>query len=245
MERAASCRPARPPRRRSAAAGSDSSSARSRPRRGPHPVLGRGLRLGARPALPARRRFLSRDGPFANLAFGFAVAFFAAEPALLLRRRPGRDADRRPARHRAARHDRHAAAADVQRAAGRGPDHAGRHLLRRAIRRLDHRHPGQPAGRDRRRRHLHRRLPDGAAGTRRPGPRHRGDRLLRRRHVRHAPDRAVRPAAGGSCPALRRAGIFLADADGPRGGRRPQPGDWSSPSPWWRSASCSASSATT
>jgi putative tricarboxylic transport membrane protein len=49
-----------------------------------------------------------------------------------------------------------------------GADHAGRHLLRRAVRRLDHRHPGQPAGRivlggDR-----DRRLPDGAQG--RAGP---------------------------------------------------------------------------
>jgi hypothetical protein len=30
--------------------------------------------------------------------------------------------------------------------AGRRADHAGRHLLRRAVRRLHHRHPGQPAG---------------------------------------------------------------------------------------------------
>ena len=58
-------------------------------------------------------------------------------------------------------------------AAGRRADHAGRHLLRRAVRRLDHRDPGQPAGRNLGGGHLHRRLPDGAAGPRRTGARHR------------------------------------------------------------------------
>ena len=43
-------------------------------------------------------------------------------------------------------------------------DHAGRHLLRRAVWRLDHRHPGQRAGRDVVGRHLHRRPRDGQAG---------------------------------------------------------------------------------
>ena len=43
-------------------------------------------------------------------------------------------------------------------------------------------------------------------------------RLVLRRHRRHAADRAVRPAARRDRAEIRRAGIFLADADGP--GRR-------------------------
>ena len=109
-------------------------------------------------------------------------------------------------------------------AAGRRADHAGRHLLRRAVRRLDHRDPRQPARRDVRRRHLHRRLPDGAAGPRRAGARHRRHRLVLRRHLRHAADRARRSAARGDRAEVRRAGIFLADADGPGRRRRARPG---------------------
>ena len=60
--------------------------------------------------------------------------------------------------------DRDAAADHLRAAAGVGADHAGRHLLRRAVRRLDDGDPGQPAGRVVVGRHLHRRLPDGAAG---------------------------------------------------------------------------------
>ena len=37
--------------------------------------------------------------------------------------------------------------ANLRPAAGRGADHAGRYLLRRPVRRFDHRHSGQPAGR--------------------------------------------------------------------------------------------------
>src|SRR3954453_13889672 len=46
-------------------------------------------------------------------------------------------------------------------------------------------HPGEPARRDLPRGPLHRRLPDGAAGPRRTGTRHRRDRLVLRRHGRH------------------------------------------------------------
>ena len=51
-----------------------------------------------------------------------------------------------------------------------GAHHAGRYLLRCAIWRLHHCHPGQPARRDLVGRHLYRRLPDGAARTGRRGP---------------------------------------------------------------------------
>ena len=52
--------------------------------------------------------------------------------------------------------------------AGRLADHARRHLLRRAVWRLDHRDPDQPAGRILLGRDRDRRLPDGAQG--RAGP---------------------------------------------------------------------------
>ena len=104
--------------------------------------------------------------------------------------------------------------------AGRGDDHARRHLLRRAIRRLDHGHPGEPARRNLVGGDLHRRLPDGAAGPRRPGARDRRHRLVLRRHRRHAAHCAVWAAARRHRAEIRRAGIFLADADGPRRRRR-------------------------
>ena len=69
------------------------------------------------------------------------------QPALLLHRRAARHGGRRAARPRPGRHHRHAAADHLRPAAGLVPDHAGRHLLRRPVRRLDHRDPDQPAGR--------------------------------------------------------------------------------------------------
>ena len=73
--------------------------------------------------------------------------------------------------------------------------HARRHLLRRAVRRLDHRDPDQPAGRivlggDR-----DRRLSDGAAGPGRTRAGGRGARLVLRRHGRDRVPRAARAAA--------------------------------------------------
>ena len=59
--------------------------------------------------------------------------------------------------------------------------HAGGHLLRRAVRRLDHVDPGEHARRGVVDRHLHRRPSDGAAGARRGGARRRGARLVLRR----------------------------------------------------------------
>ena len=78
---------------------------------------------------------------------GFGVAFTPHQPAVLPSSAAARHADRRAARHRPGRDHRDAAAGDLRAAAGVGADHAGRHLLRRAVRRLDHRDPGQPAGR--------------------------------------------------------------------------------------------------
>ena len=92
-----------------------------------------------------------------------------------------------------------------------GLDHARRHLLRRAVRRLDHRDPGQYSGRDLLRRHHARRLPDGAARPRRAGARHRRDRLVHRRLHRHAGGRLFRPAACRGRAQVRPGGLFFAD----------------------------------
>ena len=53
-------------------------------------------------------------------------------------------------------------------------------------------------------RHLHRRLPDGAAGPGGPGARHRRDRLVLRRLRRHRHHRARRAAADQGRAAVRR-----------------------------------------
>ena len=64
-------------------------------------------------------------------------------------RLPDRHADRRAARHRADRDHLDPAALHLRHLAGRLDDHARRHLLRRAVRRLDHGDPGAHAGRGR------------------------------------------------------------------------------------------------
>ena len=129
----------------------------------------------------------------------------ALEPPVLPHRRADRHADRRPAGHRPGRDRRDAAADHVLSAAGLGADHARRHLLRRPVWRLDHRDPGQPSGRELLRRHLPRRLPDGAAGPRRAGARGRGAELAVRRAVCDLLHRAVRAAArrGRACCSAR------------------------------------------
>ncbi len=67
--------------------------------------------------------------------------------------------------------------------------------------------------------HLPRRLPDGPPGPRRQGARHRGDRLVLRRHRRDTPGGGIRPAARGTGPEVRPRGLLLAHGAGPhRGG---------------------------
>ena len=130
-------------------------------------VLRHGLRQRARRADAAARHLVRRVG-----AHGHARQSCArlpdgdepVEPALLPDRRVPRHRGRRAARHRPDRHHRDAAADHVRPAAGLGADHAVGHLLRRAVRRLDHRDPDQPAGRIRLGGDRARRLPDGAPG---------------------------------------------------------------------------------
>ena len=144
----------------------------------------------------------------------------APEHRLLLHRRAARHRHRRAARHRAGDHGCHAAADLVHAAAGVGADPARRHLLRRAVRRLDHGHPGQHPGRGVVGRHHHRRPPDGAARSRRTGARHRRHRLVLRRLRLDAADRVRGAAARGRRAAIRPGGIFLADGLRADRGRR-------------------------
>ena len=110
-----------------------------------------------------------------HLALGFSTAFSALNLFYCLIGVLPRHGDRRAARPRAGRHDRDAAAGHVRPRAGLRADHAGRHLLRRAVRRLDDGDPGQPAGRVVVGGHRARRLPDGAQraapASRSPPPR--------------------------------------------------------------------------
>src|SRR5262249_57052888 len=114
------------------------------------------------------------------------------------------------------------------------------HLLRRAVRWLDHGNPREPPGRDVVSRDLHRRPPDGEAGEGGGRARHRRARFLLCRLRVDAPDRAVLAAACQGRPVVRCARIFLADGARPdRGGGagsrldRPggPPGDPPAPAP--------------
>ena len=125
-----------------------------------------GLKLQL-PVWPCVPRLGDRHGAPHNLSIGFEVAVSLPEPAVRVLRRAPRHADRRAARHRSGADDRDAAAHHVRAAAGLRAHHARRHLLRRAVRRIDDRHSGQPAGRVVVGGHMHRRLPDGATGHRR------------------------------------------------------------------------------
>ncbi len=181
-----------------------------------------------------------------NLALGFATAASPENLFFCLDRRAARHADRRAAGHRRHGDHRHAAADHLPARAGLLAHHAGRHLLRRAVWRLDHGHPDQHAGRILVRRHRHRRLPDGAQGQGRNGARRRGARLLLRRHGRDPAGRDLRAAADRHRAEVRRGRIFLADGARPRLGRsRSRTARSSRRWPWWCSACCSASSAPT
>src|SRR5262249_7471099 len=149
--------------------------------RGAGPAAARNARGGARPHRSLLGHLHSRtgidhpglagvvDGAFAQSRSRIWRGADAREPVLRAHRRADRDVDRSSSRHRPDRDHRDAAAADFSSRADVGLDHARRHFLRRAIRRIDDRYPGEPAGRDFLGGHLHRRSPDGAAGPRPPG----------------------------------------------------------------------------
>ena len=120
----------------------------------------------------------------------------ADEPAVGPHRRHARHLRRRAARRRPGAHRGDAAAADRQARPDRRAHHVRRHLLRRDVRRLDHHHPAQHAGRIGLDRDRARRQQDGQGRPRRPGARDQRDRLVRRRHHRHAAAHAARAAGG-------------------------------------------------
>ena len=146
----------------------------------------------------------------------------AEESRLRAARLSPRHADRRLARHRADPDHRDAAADHVRARAAVLADHAGRHLLRRAIWRLDHLYPGEHPRRSRLDRHLPRRSRDGEAGPRRRRARSGRLRLVFRRLRRHRLHRGVRPAAGGHRAGVQLARLFF--AHGARARHRGDPG---------------------
>jgi hypothetical protein len=81
-----------------------------------------------------------------NLALGFSVALSFQEPAFALLGALIGHRHRRAAGHRAGGHHLAPAADHLRPAGDHGHHHAGGHLLRRAVRRLHHGHPAQPAG---------------------------------------------------------------------------------------------------
>ena len=144
----------------------------------------------------------------------------AQERRALLSRLPDRHADRRAAGRRTDRDHRDAAAAHLRPRPDRRADHAGRHLLRRPVRRLDDGDPRQHSRRGDRRRHGARRPPDGQAGPRRHRARHRGDRLVHRRHRRDDHHRRGGEAADDARAAVRPGRLLLADGARPDVRRR-------------------------
>ena len=152
---------------------------------------------------------------FDNLALGFATAstlwnllycFVGVLLGTLIGVLPGIGAD---GDHR------HAVADHLpDRRSGLVADHALRHLLRRAVWRLDHRDPDQHAWQIVVGRHRHRRLPDGPPRPRGPALAICRDRLVLRRHRLDLPRRHFRPAVDRDRAEIRRGRIFFADGVG-------------------------------
>ena len=178
-----------------------------------------GWRLRHRPAAAVADLALAALGAtewnfFSHLAVGFGVALTPDQPAVRADRYAARHADRRVAWHRSGGDDRDAAADDLRAAARVGADHARRHLLRRAIRRLDDGDPAQHARRIVVGGHVPRRLPDGAQG---PGRRRAGDcsaRVVLCRDVRDGACRSSFAAVVGGRSQVRPGRILLADGAG-------------------------------
>ena len=150
-----------------------------------------------------------------NLALGFGVAFtlqnllYAFGGAVL------GTLDRRAAGPRPGCHDRDAAALHLRAGRDARAHHAGRHLLRRPVRRLHHRHPDQRAGRVELGGDRDRRLPDGPPGPCRLGAR-RGRLGLLLCRLRGDHDRGgLRSAAYRTGLQVRPGGVLLADGAGP------------------------------
>ena len=158
---------------------------------------------------------LAMDDPRLALArlLGSAAAGRAVVRVPRLHRR---HAGRRAARHRPARRHLHPAAAHLRARRHQRDRDARRHLLRLAIRRLDHLDPAAHPGRSRLGDDLHRRQRDGAQGPGRRRALHRGGRLVHRRDIRRDRADGDRAAARGLRAALRPARIHRAAGARPR-----------------------------
>ena len=104
----------------------------------------------------------------------------------------------------------HPAAGDLRPRRHQGDRDAGRHLLRLAIRRLDHLDPDADTRRGRLGDDLHRRPRHGPQGPRRRGAVHRRGRLLHRRHAERGRAHGGGAAARDFRAAVRPAGIHRA-----------------------------------
>ncbi len=133
-----------------------------------------------------------------NLLFALIGVLLGTAVGVLARHRAGADRRAAPARHLQAR-------------SGRLADHVRRHLLRRHVWRLDHRHPDQHAGRKRLDGDRARRQQDGEGRARRTGARDRRHRLLRRRHHRDHRAHFSCAMAGRDRRAIRSRRLFRAD----------------------------------
>ena len=122
----------------------------------------------------------------------------AGQPAVGAGRHDARHRRRRAAGHRPGAHRRAAAAGHLRPRSHGGADHVRRHLLRRDVRRIDDVDPAEHAGRERDDRDRARWPSDGAQRARRRGAGHRRDRIVRRRHARHARAQRHRAADGAS-----------------------------------------------
>ena len=165
---------------------------------------------------PARRRAAggALDGRARPAARRLLDGADAREPALGPARRRARHLRRRPARHRPGDDGGAAAADHLHPGAGQRVHHVRRHLLRRHVRRLDHRDPAQHARRERIDHDRARGQPDGPQGAGAAGPRHRGDRLVRRRHHRDRRPGAARPGGRRLRPVVRPGRLLRADLRG-------------------------------
>ena len=161
----------------------------------------RGIAHGRRPALRSRQ------------------CADAGQHRLCADRLPARHAGRHPAGSRPRLRHGDPAARRALPAARRRHHHHGRHLLRRHVRRLHHRHPHEHSGRGRFRHHRPGRLCHDQAGPRGRGARHRRHRLLPRGHAGHARHRLPgaegrRSGAAFRSPRILRPGPVLHDDAG-------------------------------
>ena len=162
----------------------------------PDRTLGADLRRRLEAAAAPVAGPLDDPGPRQSPLLGVLGRAVANQPAGMPDRLSRRHVDRGAAWNRSGHDDRADASPDVLSGAGLGLDHAGGHLLRRPVRRLDDGNPRQHAGRDLLRGDGARRLRHGAAGPRRAGADDRRARLPVRGHRLHPGHLPRRPAAG-------------------------------------------------